>query len=116
MKHIQWLLSGLIVIAIVAGAVLPAVPPALAAPLPDEPTAARCAPVAPGDAPGQDLWLPVAGTPSPARPDAQPAISPVRFQAYTLNRDGMAALLATAPLEFSPAARTDPLVLALPNP
>lgn len=116
MKHIQRLLIGLIVIAIVAGAALPAVPPASAAPPADEPTAARCVPVAPGDAPGQNLWQPVAGTPPPARPDAQPAISPVRFQAYTLNRDGMTALLATAPLEFSPAARTDPLVLALPNP
>jgi hypothetical protein len=105
MKHIQRLLIGIIVIAILASAVLPAAPVAQAA-APDEPADARCAPVALGDAPGQNLWQPVAGTPSPARPGAQPAVTPVRFQGYTLDRAGMATLLVTAPMEFTPAAKT----------
>ncbi len=51
-----------------------------------------------------------------ARAGAQPAVSPALFSSYTLYRDGMAALLATAPSEFSEAARKNPLVLSLPNP
>ena len=123
MKHIHRLLSALTLIAIIAALALQGVPQALAASPADEPAISRCTPITPADmaagaaaGSGQNLWQPVAGTPPPARPGAQPAVNPVFFHSYTLYRDGMAALLATAPSEGSEAARENPLVLSLPNP
>lgn len=72
MKHLHPLLSALAVIALLAGFLLPAAPAALAAAPTAAPVAApdaRCAPVTPGDAPGQNLWQPVAGTPPHPNPD-----------------------------------------------
>lgn len=122
MNHIHRALSGLATIAILLALVLQAVPGALAAPPSGEP-ATTCAPVAPLDkiagaasGSGQNLWQPVADVPPPARAGAQPAVNPVHFQSYTLDRRGMAVLLATAPNEQSDAAREQPLVLTLPNP
>ena len=105
MKKMHPLLSVLTVIAVIAALVLQAVPGALAAP----PTAG------PG-ATGKELWQRVAGTPAPARAGAQPGIKAQRSNSYTLNRRGMAAVLATAPNERSQVARKNPLVLSLPNP
>ena len=123
MKHIHRLLSGLTVIAIIVALALQGVPQALAASPANEPAISRCTPITPADmaagaaaGSGQNLWQSVGGTPPPARPGAQPAVNPVFFQSYTLYRDGMAALLATAPAEGSEAARENPLVLSLPNP
>ncbi len=99
MRQLHLLLSGLTIIAIIAAIGLQVAPGALAA-----------------DGSGKDLWQKVAGTPRPARAGAQPAVKPLRFGSYKLNRGGMAALIATAPNEHSQAARKNPLVLSLPNP
>jgi hypothetical protein len=112
MKQMHSLLSVLTIIAVVAALVLSAVPGALAAPLAGVPALSQGAP----NGSGKDLWQHAAGTPSPARAGAQPAIKARRVDTYTLNRRGMAALLATAPNEHSQAARRNPLVLSLPTP
>ena len=123
MKQIHRLLSSLTILALIAAFVLQAAPPALAAPPAAGPPISMCTSIAPADnaavaaaGSGMALWQPVAGIPAPARAGAQPAVSPALFSSYTLYRDGMAALLATAPSEFSEAARKNPLVLSLPNP
>lgn len=123
MNRIHRLLSTLTVLALLVTLVLQAAPPALASAPAAEPAAPRCTPITPEQlaagaavGSGQNLWQPVAGTPAPARAGAQPEIRPVRSYAYTLNRDGMAALLAAAPMEFSDAARANPLMVSLPNP
>ncbi len=108
MKLLRSLLVSLTVIATIAALALQAVPGA---------TASHAEPgtlAQPGS--GNAVWQPVSGTPRPARASAQPEIKPVRFAAYTLDRSGMAALLASAPMENSLVARTKPLVLSLPTP
>ena len=123
MKQIHRLLSSLTILALVVAFVLQAAPPALAAPPPSAAPISKCTTISPTDmaavaaaGSGMALWQPVAGTPAPVRAGAQPAVNPAFFSSYTLYRDGMAALLATAPREFSEAARKNPLVLSLPNP
>jgi Metallo-peptidase family M12B Reprolysin-like len=66
---------------------------------------------------GRELWQ--AGSRSAARVeegDTALALRPARSQARTLDRSGMAALLAHAPREFTSAARQRPLVIELPDP
>ena len=101
MKLLRSLLVSLTVIATIAALALQSVPGA---------TASHAEPgtlAQPGS--GNAVWQPVSGTPRPARASAQPEIKPVRFAAYTLDRSGMAALLASAPMENSLVARTKPL-------
>ncbi len=121
MKLTHHLLSVLIVLAIVAAVGLNGAPAALAAqPAGNRPAPQECTPVTPGDwtaaGAGQALWQPAGDAALGGRAGAQVAVSPSRFAAYTLQRDGMAILLTTAPLEFTDAAAATPLVLALPNP
>ena len=100
-----------------------AVPRASAAPSNDAPTNTACTPLTPpnkafglADGSGQNLWHAVDETALPARQSAQRAVNPLYFQSYTLDRNGMAVLLSTAPAQYSEAATTNPLVLSLPNP
>jgi hypothetical protein len=123
MKHTHPLLSGLAMIAVIAALMLPAAPAALAAPPADEPPIPACPPLTPSEgaavAPsgqGEDLWQPVVGAAQAARVGAQPAVNPLYFSSYTLNRSGMAALLATAPNEDAEVAAMNTLVLSLPSP
>jgi hypothetical protein len=117
MKQLRSLLSGLTAIAVILALVLQLAPGALALQVAPGTFAPQAAPgaLAPIGS-GENLWRPVGGTPAPARPGAQPEIKAIRFETYTLNRNGLAALLATAPHENSPAASQNPLVLSLPNP
>ncbi len=122
MKPLRSLLSGLTIITIIVALALQVAPGAVALQVATEALAPQTVAMqaAPGiviatDS-GKDLWQHVAGTPAPARAAAQPEIKPVRFASYTLNRAGLAALLATVPLENSQAARAKPLVLSVPNP
>lgn len=108
MKPLRSLLSGLTVLAIVAALALQVTPRAAAER--SEAETLRSA------GSGENLWSRLDGTLSLGRPNAQPEIKPVRFTPYTLDRDGLAALLVMAPQEFSQAARDNPLILSLPNP
>jgi hypothetical protein len=103
MKRLHPVLSGLAIIAIIAAFV-----PQLL--LPASPAFAA------NGGPGEDLWQHVAATTGPARVGAQPELKLRQFSAYTLNRGGMAGLLAAAPAEHSQAAKANPLVLSLPDP
>lgn len=63
------------------------------------------------------LWHTQPGIPAARSPvGSQPDVSARRFVALTLDKAGMASTLAAAPLEFTAAARTAPLVLSLPTP
>lgn len=117
MKPPDRFLAILLILFVVAATGLHAAPVAFAAPpAQDVPPSQACTPTLPGAAArGQNLWQP-AGNTLLHRAGAQPAVQPVRFSAYTLDRNGMAALLGAAPLEFSTAARANPLELTLPNP
>jgi hypothetical protein len=117
MKQLRSLLSGLTAIAVILALVLQLAPGALALQVAPGTFAPQAAPgaLAPIGS-GENLWRPVGGTPALVRPGAQPEIKAIRFETYTLNRNGLAALLATAPHENSPAASQNPLVLSLPNP
>jgi hypothetical protein len=119
------LLSALTAVFIVAAFLLPATPAALAAPPVAQPPAPACPPLPPATvaaaAPagsGADLWQPVAASAQAAVPGVQPAVNPVYYSAYTLNRDGMAALLASAPSAGGAAAAPTAagLILSLPSP
>ena len=114
MKQLRSLLSGLTIIAIIAALALQVAPGALALQAASEAYASQAAPEAlAAIGSGENLWQPVSGTPAPARAGAQPEIKALRFNSYTLNRNGMAALLSTAPHENS---QQKPLVLSLPTP
>ncbi|MGZ5396679.1 MAG: reprolysin-like metallopeptidase [Mycobacterium sp.] len=65
----------------------------------------------------KDLWHSLAEIPA-ARGgvDAKPDVLPERFVALTLDKAGMASVLASAPMEFTRAALRAPLVLSLPTP
>ena len=117
MKHCFRIMSILAILAVVAAAGLQVAPPALAAPPAENapPPQACTSTPANVDATGQNLWQPAQAA-LLDRTGAQKAVQPVRFSSYTLDRAGMAALLATAPLEFGDDAVSDPLILALPNP
>ncbi len=67
--------------------------------------------------PTRAYWNDVRGTPaSTSARGAEVAIQPDRFRALNLDKLSLAAMAATAPLEFSTAARQRPLVLTLPDP
>jgi trimeric autotransporter adhesin len=118
MKHAHLLAAGLVIIAIIAGAL--STPPgraALVAPPAGEPQLSNdMSRASAANGPGKDLWQPATITQRSARTGSKPAIQPLRLSSYTLNRGGMAALLGTAPRERTQAARANPLVLSLPNP
>ena len=117
MKQLRSLLSGLSIIAIIAALALQTVPGAVALQAVSGIAMSQgAAETLAATGSGENLWQPVSGTPRPARAGAQPEIKALRFGSYTLNRAGMAALLATAPQENSEAATQSPLVLSLPNP
>ncbi len=59
---------------------------------------------------------PLAGCQAPASANAQAAVKPNRQTSLTLNRSGIASLLAIAPNEHSQAAKRSALVLSLPDP
>jgi hypothetical protein len=61
------------------------------------------------------LWRSVSAMPTASR-GAGADVSALRYHALTLNRVGMKGLLAGAPLEFTAAARTRPLIVSLPAP
>ncbi len=71
---------------------------------------------------GSSLWQPASGKAQRGVQASQLAVDPVFFGAYTLDREGMAALLATAPREASRGRSADALAsssaltLALPDP
>src|SRR5262249_6716231 len=62
------------------------------------------------------LWHRVAGTPAASHAGHAPAIRAPGSPTYSLDRVGMLGALTAAPLEYTDAARTDPLRLALPGP
>ena len=67
--------------------------------------------------PSKAFWLDVKGTPAAASArGTAPSVQVQRFRALTLDRTSLAALAATAPQERSAAARSNPLVMSLPDP
>ncbi|MDQ2778025.1 MAG: M12 family metallo-peptidase [Pseudomonadota bacterium] len=92
-----------------------AVAPAQAAGTANE-RASRAQPAAPSDA-SRAYWTDIKGAaPAVSARGAMVAVRPAHFRTSTLDRNGMAALAATAPAEFSAAARQNPLVISLPDP
>ena len=67
--------------------------------------------------PSQAFWLDIKGTPAArsARGTA-PSVQVLQFRGLTLDRISLAAMAATAPLERSAAARSNPLIISLPHP
>ena len=124
MKHVRGLVLSMTMIAlIVVALVASAAPLALAAPPADASVASACTPITPGTwtaqvnwGSGQNLWHFVGDSHAAVPQGAQLAVDPLFFQSYTLSHNGMAALLSTAPMQYSDAARQNPLVLSLPNP
>ncbi len=60
------------------------------------------------------LWTTIQSDQIPALRGGERQIVPQQYQLYQLDLDQMQAELATAPLEFTPAAQTAPLMLTLP--
>ena len=65
-----------------------------------------------GGAPG--LWSRVASPSTTAGPAVR--IQATHMSTYALDADGMRAVLAGAPTEFTPASRTHPAIVSLPSP
>lgn len=65
--------------------------------------------------PTASLWHPVSVM-APARAGATADITALSFRSFSLERAGMRAALAGAPMEFTRAARTSPLILSIPAP
>ena len=63
---------------------------------------------------GTEIWVDVPET--SFRPRGERLIVPDRYRTLALNEPALQALLATAPLEGDQAARTGPVILALPLP
>src|SRR5262245_34729504 len=71
----------------------------------------------PADGTGQELWQPEAGRPAEtSAAGTRVAVRARRFRTYRLDREGMAARLATAPEERARVPHERRLVLALPRP
>ncbi len=67
--------------------------------------------------PSKAFWVDIKGTPAAVSArGTQPAVLATRFRAATLDRNGIASLVAAAPAERSQAARLNPLVVSLPHP
>lgn len=67
--------------------------------------------------PSTAFWQDVRGQIAPLSAQGRaPAINPQRFRGLALNRAALEGALASAPREFSEAARQSPLVIALPDP
>ena len=62
------------------------------------------------------LWHEVAGRPAPNHAGHDVSIHAVRMRTFTLDRAGMASALTAAPLEFTSAARSAPMTIAIPGP
>jgi hypothetical protein len=62
------------------------------------------------------LWHEVAGRPAPNHAGHDVSIHAVRMRTFTLDRTGMASALTAAPLEFTSAARSTPMTIAIPGP
>jgi len=95
-------------------AALAALPSALAAASERAPAAAQSAALA---HPSRALWLDMKGAaPATSAKGAHRSVQPTKMRALTLDRSSIAAMVATAPMEFTAAARSNPVVLSLPDP
>src|SRR5262245_39225860 len=71
----------------------------------------------PADGTGRELWQTEPAPPAPRSvAGARVAVRAQRFGAFRLDREGMAARLATAPEERARVTREQGLLLALPRP
>ncbi len=67
--------------------------------------------------PSRAFWLDLRGTPPAASArGAERAIQPTRFRSLNLDSTSLSSALASAPREFTEAARQSPVVIALPAP
>ncbi|MEO5734587.1 MAG: hypothetical protein ABIN96_02505, partial [Rubrivivax sp.] len=67
--------------------------------------------------PTRALWVDLRGArPAMSARGAQPSVQPTRARSLTLDRAAIAAIAAAAPAERSTAARSNPLVVSLPDP
>jgi hypothetical protein len=67
--------------------------------------------------PTRAFWVEQKGTPTAvSATGAKLSVQPRNFRAVTLDRNGLASLARTAPLERTAAARQNPLILSLPRP
>lgn len=110
MARLRFLTTAAAVLAL-AGAAAP--PSALAA-------AARAQAATKTDAamahPSRALWLDMKSAPATSANGAKAAVSAKKLRAMTLDRSSIAAMVAGAPMEFTEAARSNPVVLSLPAP
>ncbi len=63
-----------------------------------------------------DFWQDVSVLPAAGKSAAAAATTPSRFHAARLNKPGLRALVASAPLEHTAAAAVAPLIISLPHP
>ena len=67
--------------------------------------------------PSKAFWLDMKGAPAAqSARGTEPSVRVQRFRALTLDRTSLVAALAAAPAEFTSAARSNPVVLSLPDP
>ncbi len=67
--------------------------------------------------PTRALWVDLRGVrPAVSARGARPSLQPTRARSLTLDRASIAAIAAAAPAERTAAARSNPLVLSLPDP
>jgi hypothetical protein len=67
--------------------------------------------------PSRAYWVDIKGAaPSVSARGAQVEVKAQRFRSATLDRSSLGALMATAPQERSAAARSNPLIISLPDP
>ena len=67
--------------------------------------------------PSRALWLDMKGTPPATSARGTPsAVQAKTLRALSLDRSSIAAMVATAPMERTDAARSNPVVLSLPDP
>ncbi len=67
--------------------------------------------------PSRALWLDMKGTPPATSARGTPSAVQARtLRALSLDRSSIAAMVATAPMERTDAARSNPVVLSLPDP
>lgn len=64
---------------------------------------------------GQNFWKTAPADPLPQPQKGLESLRPSRFDAFQLDYAAMASFLKTAPMEFTEAARTQPLLLNLPG-
>ncbi len=68
------------------------------------------------DKPGKEHWNKKAGKLPPTQGGAKADVTPEKAQALTLDRNGLAAMLAGAPAEAQQGAKQDSIVISLPDP